>query len=271
MGGRRKARIWRWTRRLPELVRGADAEVAQALVMATADAVDPRGLDSLADLLGWDAEFNGIVLRQIGRLAESCVVPAKRRVLDAVRPFVLSDKASLARDAAIACAILEDFDAIDPLIELLGRQDESVLKAAAWALNRLTALSYPRDQARWRTWLVMENQWLTSVAPGLVQGLGDPESAQVVNALNELSSRRYRRDRIADWMTPVLRDARVEIRRLACTALGRLGSKAALADLVVCLNDGDSDVAREAWNSLRAITGKNLPQDARLWTVLCVP
>ena len=89
--------------------------------------------------------------------------------------------------------------------------------------------------------------------------------ARVVHALNALSARRYRRDLIAREMATALVDGRPEVRRMACAALGRLGSRAVLTDLVQCLRDDASIVKAEAWASLKRLTGADLPAEPEAW------
>ncbi|MFN0006332.1 MAG: HEAT repeat domain-containing protein [Planctomycetota bacterium] len=251
---------------MTELLRRADEEVAYTVAVAVADAGLPRGLDTLTTLLGWKGEFNAVLLRQVGRLAAVCEAPAGRPVLAVVRSYLHSDEPREASEAAIASGRLEDFDALEPLIGLLRHADPVVQGSAAWSLSRMSGLSYPPDPTAWRAWLATEEEWMESVAPRLVRGLGDRDPAIVMEALNEFSRRRYRRDFVAGWITAVLDRGSAPLRRLACTALGRLGSKAAIPALTRCMGDSDLEVASEAMTSLKAITGRDLPPDPGIWT-----
>jgi HEAT repeat protein len=60
------------------------------------------------------------------------------------------------------------------------------------------------------------------------------------------------------------RDDPMTLRR-ACVTLRQLGSTVALEVLVELLGDEDQDVAREAWTTLRALTGQDLPLQAESW------
>lgn len=252
-----------------KLTRHAPDEVAVTLALAVADVGSPRGLGTLAELLGWDAEFDQVALRQIGRLAESCAGPVEESVRDATRRLLSADEIPLVREAVVAAGRIEDFEAMESLVDLLEHPDPSVRKACVWSLSRLSGLSFAADPTRWHAWLGMERRWMLGTGPVLVAELSSPDAAVVIHALNELSRRRYRRGEVAGWILPTLQDHREKVRGLACTALGRLGAREALPSLVTALDDPVEEVAIEAWTALQAISGHSLPPDPQVWRVLC--
>ena len=55
------------------------------------------------------------------------------------------------------------------------------------------------------------------------------------------------------------------MRNVGCIALGQMGSYAAAPALIDRLGDGDDVVVQAAWNALKAITGRKLPLDPKIW------
>jgi HEAT repeat protein len=201
----------------------------------------------------------------VGGLAARAPHPIDPDLLQATRGFFTDDDPQLVRAAAISAGRLEDYDAVEGLIALLTHAEPPVREAASWALARLAGTVLPPQPERWRAWYDDERGGFEREVPRLVDDLDDVRPARVVRALVELSQRRYRRDRLAASIAPLLEHARPELRRLTCSALGRLGSPAGVAALIAHLDDVDPDVAREAWLALETITGAGLPPEATAW------
>jgi hypothetical protein len=262
---RRDARGFEW---ISGVIQSSRADVGSSLCRGAGDTDSLRALPVFANLLGWSADLDVGLLQQIGRLSAQCELPAEPRLQSVVRGFLGSDDPRVAREAAVVCARLEDFDAADVLVDLLDGEDRSVSEASAWALATLTGLAFGEDAGRWRTWLASEEQWLDEAAPGLTAALQDPDAGQVVLALNELSRHRYQRATLAAGLLPGLEDERADIRLLTCTALGRIGSKAALIALIESLDDPEQPVSNAAHAALCQISGRELPPDPQVWMAL---
>ncbi len=262
---RRDARGFEW---ISGVIQSSSADVGLSLCRGAGETESLRALPVFASLLGWSANLDVGLLQQIGRLSTHCELPAEPRLQSVVRGFLGSDDPRIAREAAVVCARLEDFDAADALVDLLDGEDRSVSEASVWALETLTGLALGEDAGRWRTWLASEEQWLDETAPGLIAALQDPDAGQVVLALNELSRHRYQRATIASALLSGLEDERAEIRVLTCTALGRIGAKAALTALIESLDDPEEPVVNAAHAALCQISGRELPPDPQVWMAL---
>jgi HEAT repeat protein len=219
----------------------------------------------LGGLLGWNSSLDVSLLQQIARLAALGETASDPTLCGVVRGFLRSDEPGLACEAAIACGRLEDFDAADELVDLLESDERSVREASAWALGRLTGLAYQDDTQRWRAWLASEQAWLENEAPALIADLEHTDASRAIRCLGELSRRRYRRDELGAAMCVALDDERPEVRKLACTALARLGSKAVVPELIASLDDEDDEVTAAALAALRSITGMDLPAVSQVW------
>lgn len=250
---------------LGRLIDDSEPPVAASLVLGAGATGSPRGLQLAASLLGWDQDLDLLLLTQVGALAARAPHPIDPDLLQATRGFFTAQDPQLVRAAALAAARLEDYDAVEGLIALLTHPAPPVREAAGWALERLAGTTLPPQPERWRAWYDDERGWFEREVPRLVADLDHVRPARVVQALVELSQRRYRRDRLAASIAPLLEHARPELRRLTCSALGRLGSPAGVAALIAHLDDLDPDVAREAWLALESITGAGLPHEATAW------
>jgi len=243
--------------------------IASSIVRAVSDVGTPAGMLTLADLLGYEARLDKLLLVHIGLMAQKVPHPIDSRVLDTIRPFLESEDFEVSREAVLAVGRLEDFDSIEPLIGLLESEDSHIAEAAHWSLMEVTGLNFEPSPERWRFWLQTERHWLENDAPALYERLHSRDAGEVFSALNELSRRRFHRDEIAKEIEQLLWHESPATRRLACLALGQLGAPTAMPALVDTLGDPEPTVSRNAWLALRAITGRDLPSDASGWEKIC--
>ena len=248
------------------LIRRSEPQLAASLAMAAADTCTPQALEMVVDLLGMEPELDLVLLTQVGRLAASAKRPIDLYCNDSTREYLTAREPQLLRAAALACGRLEDPDAMDPLIELLEHADRSVRDAAHWSVKHMSGLDMPPEPARWRAWLAGERAWREGEARQLLRQLEHEDPARVVNALHELSRRRYQRDELAAEVAVALDDRRVSIRRATCEALGVLGSTVAVPVLLRCLDDPEYGVRHVAWETLRGLTRAELPEDHEDWS-----
>jgi hypothetical protein len=251
---------------LKRLIYDAGPDVAASLVMGAAAAGSPRALGLAVELLGWDEKRDLLLLSQIASVAPQVPRPVDEHVRASARAYLLKDDVQLVRTAALACGHLEDYDALTTLIALLDHEDAGVRDAAYWSLQHVAGVGLPAESQRWQIWLRGEEEWFAQQARILFEDLRHRDPARVVRALNELSGRRFQRDLIAREIAAALAQGQPEIRRSACAALGRLGSPAAIADLVRCLEDPSPLLAAQAWAALKLITGADLPAEAEAWS-----
>ena len=219
----------------------------------------------LVRLLDRFSNLDIVTLAGIGQIGQRTRHPLDARIAERVREFLDADDPQLVREAALACGNLEDYAALETLIERLEHEDEAVKLVAHWALCKITGLSFGACPAPWAEWLRAEMEWFETDAPPLIEALEESDPARVAAALSALSVRRYRRDHFAAAIAGVLEHDDPAIRTLGCQALRQLGSTAGVRPLIEALEDDDERVGRHAWLALKALTGKNIPQDPDAW------
>jgi len=119
------------------------------------------------------------------------------------------------------------------------------------------------------------------VRSAAARGLADMESEEVVPALSQVAasdrSPYVRCDAVAslarqakpECVPPLVRtvqdDSSADVRTAAAASLRQFKDVAAAKALVAALDDSSLGVARKAWESLRYMTGQNLPRQAQPW------
>ena len=98
--------------------------------------------------------------------------------------------------------------------------------------------------------------------------LGSGAQFQVAAAIMDLSQHPLYRHEIAPEIARCLMRTEPDIVLLACAALGQLGSRTVLRDLVDQLDHGDPERVKAAQRALERITGLRLGADARAWSEL---
>jgi len=250
---------------LPSLWRRAPS-LRKSLVRAVGEAQDRRGLKFLAGALGEDADVDGIILSEIGRLAPLADVELAGDVAEPLRWVARSaDDVTAIQSSVYALGRLHDEESIPLLIALLEESSSGVRTRAARALEEITGLSYRDDPERWIAWYDNEQCWYEEHIDQLLMQLESGEEEQVFDAVRGLAKLRLYRDDTAAEILLLLRDESPAIRRLACQGLSQLGSTVAVVPLVGCMADPDDSVVQSAWIALRWLTGLDLPADHAAW------
>lgn len=247
------------------VIRGTHRALRHHLVKAVGATRSARGIEPLADLLGEDPRLDVVLLTQIARLGPSARPPIDVAILRNVREYLWSDDEQLVREAAHVTGVLDDFEAMQRLVELVRDPRTPIRESAHWALRRMTGLALRADARLWRSWYAAESSWYRERAPGLVESLRHETAGEVVKALSELARHRLHRHRLAVEIEAVLRHERAHVRRLGCIALRQLGSPVAVPALVERLLDPDESVILAAGNALRSLTGLELPPSFDAW------
>jgi hypothetical protein len=250
---------------LSPLLLDAEDEAFVAMVDGVARAGSPRGLESLAALLGFQSERDRRLLVALDTRAERLPGPCDERVACAAREYLWAAEPWTLRVAAMALGRLVDSGAVERLIELVADEERPVREGAHWALCRITGLDFPLSSARWRAWYRGEAAWFAERAAEAYVDLGFSSEARVVGVLNELSRRRLHRFDVAAEVERVLQHDSPVVRRLACLSLRQLGVVADPSALVACLDDEEPSVALAALAALRAITARDLPGSSSAW------
>jgi hypothetical protein len=149
------------------------------------------------------------------------------------------------------------------LIARLSDRDRGVCDSALWALRRLSGLAFPAEPTAWIVWNRGEVDWHRKMRPKLRADLASGDPTLVVAGLRAYSEHRTKRTELAAEVAGVLSNSRPELRRLACGVLQALGASSASGALATALQDSDPGVSEAAWKALVAITGLDLPRDAK--------
>ena len=111
-----------------------------------------------------------------------------------------------------------------------------------------------------------ESLWYERELPALTAQLSNGSGHEASAALQAITRHRWRRHDLAGELEPLLTHPDAVVRRLACAALGQLGSATSIAGLLECMaSDPAPEVPREAWKALKKLTGLDLPQDPIAW------
>ncbi len=230
-------------------------EVVDVLVRAVGDAGDPRGLGFLGDVLLSRPDLARLALAQVRSLGPSSSVEQDRLLAHEVRKYLSSTDALDQQSACLALGELGDAAALGELIDLLEEESTAVREAAAWALSRISGLSYPPKAEPWRRWYQKEEAWREGRFHYLQKHLEHDDSGRVSKAVAELLQHPIYRHEIAEALVGLCAHRRSKLRALACRSLESLGSPLGVPQLRLSLEDRDAEVARAAWTALRAITG----------------
>lgn len=104
----------------------------------------------------------------------------------------------------------------------------------------------------------------TQATPALLKALSDPSQWVRVDAINALGA-------INDPAAiPALHktlgeDISPDVRRTTARILGKIGSPESIDTLIKALEDRDSGVSENSYQSLRAITKQNIPKNTKEW------
>lgn len=238
--------------------------VRSGVVRAVGGAGDRTGLPWLARQLK-EPDLASVALQEIGRLARVSS-GNEQELRKRVRTFLRSRDSGLQRQAMRAAVALRDTAAIPDLIEITMRADGGGQRMAFSALRKLTGQRLPDRAGAWETWYEREQSWMQDEAPAALERLASGEDAEVVAAVHALSCRGLARDHFAVELAHLLRDhPSATVRGQVCLGLQRLGSTAALSELVHALDDEDPAVRAHAYKVLSSLTGRSLPPDPEAW------
>jgi HEAT repeat protein len=243
-----------WNRReLSWLANEADP-LRGVLIRAVGSAGDPDGLQWLAVHLE-DPELSATALQEIGRLAPQARPELAAAIARSVRPLLKSPTSSTRKQVLRALGELGDPLSIPFLILVLEQSlANGEQRMAHSALRRISGVDLPAQPSAWQHWYAEEQRWLQENGARSMERLGSEDDAAVVSAVRDLSEHPLHRNRIAVELTPVLSThASPGVRGQVCLALARLGSQAALPDLVEALEDDDPTVRRHARTALSAL------------------
>ncbi len=258
----------RLTKSMADRAAKLDPHLCPIAVRATVRAGSPVAVSWLVPLFGRGAELDLAIVEAIVHFAEQSYVEMSASEVAKVRSLLDNRDARVQRAAVTALGTLGDMDSISRFVAFLGSQDPLVARAAHWSLKRLTGQSFEADRGAWGEYLTAEQTWHDENWAGITDALNSEDLGVVADAVASLTQHPVYKNRAALELRPLLSTDDLTRVRLAAGALGSIGARAAVPWLVDCLRHSDETVRSNAWQSLRALTGKKLPPDPESWTEL---
>jgi len=255
--------------RLAELIQDAqvmhDGASAEPVVRAMGSGRSQAAVRPLADMLGVRPELDVAILGQLARVSAGGRQVADEDTLGHVRPYLEHDDPHLQVAAALALGRLEDFKSVPKLIEYLEHEHKGLREQALWSLRRISGLGLSKAPARWLSWHRREVEWWEKQSVELFEQLRSPDPAVAVHAVNLVARRRLFRHELASELTRALSHRDPGVLRQCCNALRQLDSPSAVQALIDCLSIPEASVRDAAWETLKEITGRDLPPAPQEW------
>jgi HEAT repeat protein len=249
-------------------MREADPSLLLPLVRQLARPRTPRQLELLADQLGRVPGADALLLGEIERAASGATLSVARRVRPRVRSLLGSADPLTCLAACRAVAALEDPEAVEALIVLLGSDHQALQAAALGSLERLTQRRLGPEAEPWSDWYAAEIAWWSGDAQRELLAVRRRVPRELAPAVMGLARGGLFREEIAPALTPLLRHRDPDVARLTASVLSTLGTRAALPALADVLAHADPAVAEGAHKALRRITGRDLGPDPDAWLAL---
>ena len=117
------------------------------------------------------------------------------------------------------------------------------------------AVRHPAEVESWRAWHASELAWYAERSESCFEALDVGSVEEIGSALQELVGHRINRHLIAEAVEGLIDSNASNLRLLACTALGQIGSRSSVPALTRMADDEDERVVREAERALEAIRG----------------
>lgn len=224
-------------------------------------------LQALPSMLKAVPSLDSAVLFEIGSLARTVKAPLDDSAGMRVRMFLGSTSPEERRQAALTVGRLDDYEAVEELVELLGDEDPAVSASAHWALREITAMTINPEPIRWRVWYERETRWWVEDAHDLLAHLEHEESALVCRSINECARRRLFRRELTPPLLHMLGHKDPNVVRAACSALYALRAIDAAPHMIATLEHGSESVRAHGLAMLRALTGMQLTAEPEGWHI----
>lgn len=220
------------------------------LIRRLHDHPSPEALESLARQLGRELTVDPIVMIALQHQGADRRQDAPHWVRRRVRQYLDHTDKNLSREAIRCVAALDDVDATSKLIGLLDTGPERARRDAWSSLRLITGQRMSRRCIEWETWYQDEERWQADRLESALIELTSPDPSQVSAAVLELSRRRVYRAQILPALVELTSHDNPELVRIACAALGGLGSWSAVPPLRQLLNHPDRGVQAQVRSSL---------------------
>lgn len=220
------------------------------------DVMARSGTEGLQRLLSHRRRSASLELRLLAALRDqqdAVHVQFADELADRVRQDLGHKDVRVRRLAAQLAVRFFEVDSVEPLIGLLDDKDQLLLRCAHQSLSTISGRGLAADAALWRAWWESEQVWWENVARPLLAE-SDPEPAQAMDLLRELTGHRALSQRTAVALTGWLDHPQAAVRAGTCAALGPLKVGSTAAALRHTTQDEDVAVQEAARRALDQIS-----------------
>ncbi len=222
--------------------RAAEPAVARGLIDGLVERGVPGDAAIAAQLLGEQPRADAYLLTRLMLVLREDGEALDDFDLGRVRAYLNHDEPGCRAGAARVAGRAVDFEAAEPLLELLGDDAAIVASAAHQALQDITDLRFGPSAQRWRLWYQREMDWWKDRGELLVDSLPGLSRAHRIVALNELASHPLQRRHIAPAVEPYLEDADSRTVMMALSVLESARAKTSVPRIEPLLTHPSDDV-----------------------------
>ncbi|MBL8858018.1 MAG: HEAT repeat domain-containing protein [Planctomycetes bacterium] len=254
-------------RKLAAALMRAEPRYAAVFARALGSTDVPAAVAPLLRSVGRDRELDLCLMSELARIGDRGDLAGSVGDVSRLRGYCKDMDPGIQRAAAAALARMGDADACGALIAMLDSRNALTINIAERSLNLLSGTALGRDAKAWSAWRERETRWFDTEYQRILEALDSSDVKVVSNAIQSLVSHRMYKHEAAIAIRPMLNSSDPELQRMACTALGIVGSARALPWLLEKLGSLEEPVRDEALASLRKLTGLPLPLDIESWRV----
>lgn len=256
-------------RDLGERLHALHLEVTLLVVESLPAELVGAGAPVVLGLFGRDARLDLALMEQLAEFASSPLGAGDTwSSLDCQRTarfYLSANDWHMRSRAVVAISRLNDVEALETLVQMLGDEHRSVQRTVHWSLREMTGQTLAPDRERWAAWVAEERAWFAGPRTEIEWRILSNEDAEIVAGLRELNQHPLFRDSSADLLGPLLLDASPAVFGAAVGLLTRLESPRAVPFLVACLGVPEEYKSASAWIALKSLTDLDLPQERAAW------
>ncbi|MFT5198154.1 MAG: HEAT repeat protein [Planctomycetota bacterium] len=237
-----------------------------ALIRALGRTESMESLATLTGFLGRNSQMDALILRELAVLGGQLKHPLDVKAQWRIAKTLHSPARAIRQQCIEACKSMETTQAVPALIALMSSEDAFESEQALKALEFITGQRLSRDEKEWTDWLEGAHIWWESEAQDLIHQVRTGTPAEVNQALVKLSRERYFRHRLVTPVAVGLENEEESIVRVACAALGYMGSPLGVEPLLDRLARASKQpIHQAALQALLQITGQNHGANPEAW------
>ena len=250
--------------RLEEQLAQAPLHAVHVAAEALAECANEDAIDALEGLLGRDSALDLVLIEALVQAGTARPWRVGSEVAGALETLLGQGTAQRRALVANALGRLQRPDSMPRLVALLEAESPELRSAALDAIASCARRARFADVPECQAWLAREQAWWKTSGEARVAALAEG-SVSPSEALRELYAHPLARAATAEALLEGLAHEEGARRALAASALGRLGVREHVPDLVPLLDDPEEAVRKAAAQALRTLTGAELPPERPLW------